>query len=335
MTTVTAADAAPKGHAARLGAHAYPDLDGARSRRHAHRPIWRLRLLAWREYLRRRNALSGVDTMVNFVGYPRSGHSLVGSILDGHPEAVLSHELDAMGLLLKGVPAAHLPALMAWQSEQFTAAGRWWNGFRYDIGTGHHGMAGRPRVVGDKKGDWAARWFAMDPSLADRLDRESPLRTAWILVTRHPLDNVATMSLRKNGAYDRLRIAHSGTGGFGAALAAAQQAGDIAREARADMVADWQAMTAAVAGMKARVPADRWFELVYEDFVADPTAECARLAAFLGLNAPADWLSAAAASVRPSSRRSRDAVAWPPDLAATIAETVARTDFLRAYADDL
>ena len=31
-----------------------------------------------------------------FIGYPRSGHSLIGSLLDVHPNAIVAHELDAL-----------------------------------------------------------------------------------------------------------------------------------------------------------------------------------------------------------------------------------------------
>ena len=33
-----------------------------------------------------------VGTFVMFIGYPRSSHSLVGSILDAHPEIIIPHE---------------------------------------------------------------------------------------------------------------------------------------------------------------------------------------------------------------------------------------------------
>jgi hypothetical protein len=41
-----------------------------------------------------------------FIGYPRSGHSLIGSLIDAHPHAALGHELD----LLKYVYCARAPA---------------------------------------------------------------------------------------------------------------------------------------------------------------------------------------------------------------------------------
>ena len=31
-----------------------------------------------------------------FIGYPRSSHSLVGSILDAHPEIIIPHEYDVI-----------------------------------------------------------------------------------------------------------------------------------------------------------------------------------------------------------------------------------------------
>ena len=39
---------------------------------------------------------AGVETFVMFIGYPRSSHSLVGAILDAHPEIVIPHEFNLM-----------------------------------------------------------------------------------------------------------------------------------------------------------------------------------------------------------------------------------------------
>lgn len=34
----------------------------------------------------------GVETFVMFIGYPRSSHSLVGALLDAHPQIIVTHE---------------------------------------------------------------------------------------------------------------------------------------------------------------------------------------------------------------------------------------------------
>ena len=37
-----------------------------------------------------------VETFVMFIGYPRSSHSLVGAILDAHPEIIIPHEYNVL-----------------------------------------------------------------------------------------------------------------------------------------------------------------------------------------------------------------------------------------------
>ena len=38
-----------------------------------------------------------VETFVMFVGHGRSGHSIVGSLLDAHPEVIIAHESNILG----------------------------------------------------------------------------------------------------------------------------------------------------------------------------------------------------------------------------------------------
>src|SRR5581483_4762206 len=59
---------------------------------------------AWSAWARRRYAdeLARVETFCLFIGYPRSGHSIVGALLNAHRHAVIAHELDAPRLVLAG-----------------------------------------------------------------------------------------------------------------------------------------------------------------------------------------------------------------------------------------
>ena len=38
-----------------------------------------------------------VETFVMFIGHGRSGHSIVGSLLDAHPEVIIAHEYNILG----------------------------------------------------------------------------------------------------------------------------------------------------------------------------------------------------------------------------------------------
>ena len=39
----------------------------------------------------------GVKTLLIFIGYPRSGHTLVSSLLDAHPHVIVANEFDVIG----------------------------------------------------------------------------------------------------------------------------------------------------------------------------------------------------------------------------------------------
>ena len=43
-----------------------------------------------------------IEKYCMFIGYPRSGHSLVGSLLDAHPYMLIAHELDALRYIQVG-----------------------------------------------------------------------------------------------------------------------------------------------------------------------------------------------------------------------------------------
>ncbi len=271
---------------------------------------------------------------MQFAGFPRSGHSLIGALLNGHPQAAVAHELDLMGLFRKGLTERELGGLILHNAVEFGRHGQWWNGFRYASEATPEEQANPLCVIGDKKGDWATRWCAEQPDLITRFAAECSPRSRWIMVSRHPFDNVATMSLRKGGEYDRLRIDHSPHESFQAALAAAQTDGKISAVVSDEMVQDYRALSSAVAEMEARVPAGDWHEIVYEDFVKSPADHLPQLAAFLGLAPTAEWISRSSAMVRESANRSRFQLEWRDDQKAALRQTIAAHDFLRAYSDD-
>lgn len=338
MSEPPATAAAPNGKAAQQRDHAGPVFEGSSSRRHVRSSVLRYRLRALAAWPHHRTSLTQTRVFAAFVGFPRSGHSLIGSLLDAHPNAVIAHELDALGLFPKGVSPREVAVLCAANSEAFTAAGRWWNGYQYTVPGGAHGVSsgtGPITVIGDKKGDWVARWVAHSPELITRLVRKSRFAHKWILVTRHPLDNVATMSLRKGRVYDGLRIDHPNPSEFRTALGEVQRMGRVSASALDDMVEDWRALCAATAQIKANVPEDDWHEIVYEDFVQDPEAGLSALCAFLGLPADPDWSARAASVIRPERSKSRERVSWHFHQRAALAETVAARDFLKVYQHDI
>lgn len=311
--------------------HSVPIFEGDRSRRHRDVPLWRLAARGALGAVRQRRPFAGVDSFVQFVGFPRSGHSLIGSILDAHPEAVVSHELDTMGLLNQRLPERVIYALIAENSATFSRHDRYWNGFSYTVPGGHHGRAEPLRVLGDKKGDWAVRWCEENPELIDDVYRRVRARCRWILVTRHPLDNIATMSLRKNRTYDRLRIEAADSADFKARLAASQEDGEVAAAALDSMIDDYGGLCQTIERMQTASPADDWCHVEYEQFLAHPADQVRRLVRFLDLQPGDDYVASAASIVRESPNKSRNAVTWTGRQLERVEALTRRYPFLQSY----
>ena len=225
-------------------------------------------------------------------------------------------------------------ALILENSAAFSRNGRCWNGFSYVVPGQHHARAEPLEVIGDKKGDWALRWLQAEPDLAELVENKSGAPCKWILVTRHPLDNIATMSLRKGRTYDRLRIAASDAADFRARLAACQARGEIPSAALDSMIDDYEGLCETLEHLQASVPPADWCGLKYERLVDRSEMVIRDVCRFLGLEADEAYVASCASIVRPSPNRSRHAVAWAPAQLRRVARLTQRFAFLRSYADD-
>jgi hypothetical protein len=75
---------------------------------------------------------SNVRTFILFVGYPRSGHSLIGSIMDAHPNVIIAHEVRLCGDLAGCGPNMacghaewpHTTSLLAVAGAQYDVVGK-------------------------------------------------------------------------------------------------------------------------------------------------------------------------------------------------------------------
>ena len=316
-------------------AHSVPLFEGSASRRHQRVSVAQLRGQAVEHAVSDAAPdVGGVQTLVQFAGFPRSGHSLVGSLIDAHPDAVVAHELDLMGLVENGLGRADLFSLICANSAEFERHGRFWNGFRYRVPAGSGGTSRRPVLLGDKKADWAVRRILHDPGLLANLGAVlGGVRAAWVVVVRNPFDNIATMSLRKGRAYDRIRIAAQSPEDFRRRLELAQ--GDrVPAQVLPEMVEDYATLCRGVAQMKAGVPAADWLELRHEDLVADPVSSLERLYAFLGLPVGADFVRSMATSVSTQANHSRHQIGWSGQTLDQVEQLVAQHSFLAGYGFD-
>lgn len=265
------------------------------------RPLRRLfRMTAAVKSLPYRSCLKEVRYYVMFVGYERSGHSLVASILDAHPHIVISNELDAFRLLREGFGRRSLGYLILDASRRFTDQGREWTGYSYLVPNQWNGRWRRIRVLGDKHGGLCTRHISRDPSLVSAMARTMNARIKVVHAIRNPYDNITTMG-RKAGI---------------ALPQAVDRYIDLSR--RVDMI-------------RRHIAPEDWFDIRNEDLIRDPALKIRQLVEFLGEEASPDYLNDAAGILLDQPRKTRSEAEWSPDLVARVDALIGATDCLQGY----
>jgi hypothetical protein len=132
---------------------------------------------------RYRDVFRQVKAFMLFIGYPRSGHSLVGSLIDAHSDAIIAHEANALKALRYGFRRDQIFYYLLRNSERFAQAGRLSTGYSYLVPGQWQGRFRELRVIGDKYGDVKV-----------------PVKFFHVL--RSPYDNVTTI-FRRSGRTPR------------------------------------------------------------------------------------------------------------------------------------
>ena len=150
------------------------------------------------------SVIDHVKTFVFFLGHSRSGHSIVGSLIDSHPNMVVASEVDVFTRLSDG-------SLAPIKSEIFNAL---WSNTREDLTNGLKAKSTDGKgynlfvdglyegsyvdhidVIGDKKGGITTKLLATEPDkwlhVYDILISLN-VTIKIIFVVRNPYDNIGT-----------------------------------------------------------------------------------------------------------------------------------------------
>ena len=267
------------------------------------RQKYRLFLLSLFGSATHRASFAHVESFCMFIGYPRSGHTLIGSILDAHPNAIIADELNALRYVHGGFGKSQLFYLLLRNSRRAAAAGRKRTGYVYQIPGQWQGRYERLRVIGDKMGHAAAPRLAADPDLLSRLREFLKVDIKFVHVLRNPYDVISTMTLRH-----KLPLSESIERFF------------------------W--LCQSVDAIKRRVPADDICDLKHEDFIKSPKARLESLCNFFLLKTDAAYLDGSAKIVFASPHKSRFEAPWNKPLIESVRIKMSKFRFLEEYSYD-
>jgi hypothetical protein len=246
----------------------------------------------------------GIQTYCMFVGYPRTGHSLIGSLLDAHPRIVIAHELDALKLFQLGFNRRQVFHLLLENSRKMAVAGRNHSGYSYEVPNQWQGRFEQLQVLGDKKGATSAMRFYLHPGLFEFVRNKIAHELRFVHVIRNPYDVLATMTRRSP------------------------------RKTLDTHIDVFFQLCSSIEGLKKQIPPSKFHDVRLESFIEDPQPHLEELCAFLGVKAERPYLEDCASIVFKSPKKSRFDIAWDQDSIAKVRERMEPFNFLSGYAYD-
>lgn len=250
-----------------------------------------------------------VTTYCMFIGYPRSSHSLMGSLIDAHPNAIIAHEQDVLKYIKYGFTKEELFPLLLRNSEEFTAGGRTWTGYSYAVEGQYQGRYETLKVIGDKRGANSARRFQRKPELLEKLKTRIGMPIKMIHVIRNPYDNISTMAFRNN----------------------ASQKERVTKEVLQVEIENYFSLVETVAWVQKNLGEESVINIKIEEFMAGPKGKLTEVCGFLGLEADEKYLDDCAAIVYNKPHKTRNDFPWDEELIRDVASRMKRFGFFDGY----
>ena len=239
---------------------------------------------------------------VMFIGYQQSGHSIVGSLLDAHPNAVVAHELHALEQWKRGVGRIELFDKIVSNTSKVAAAKRESYGYIYNVPGQWQGRHQAIHVIGDKQGGLSTGRLAVSGAVQKFRDYIGlPIRI--IHVTRNPYDNIASMFMRLTMS-------------------------------QTEVFAAYYQLAAKVATIRDLLAPDELMEFRHEDFIQAPTEYLIKLCEFLGLHPQKAYLEGCSSIVKRTPSKKREQIEWDPHIKPRVSRLISSHPFLSSYSFD-
>lgn len=264
---------------------------------------------------------ASVKKFVFFIGYPRSGHSIVGALMDAHPHVIIAHEFFLFSkfgqlnmipdrlwkgnlfdeLYTKSVADAYKVRMDSKKGYTLSVNDLWQGTYNNYV-----------EVIGDKSGGDATKEYLKDKKEFKRnyakLRQGLAIPIRIIHVVRNPFDIISTpLVLKEVGIQQYAKFKTD------AKLSSAHL--NISDDRMRFQIDKFFGMVEAVTEMtKELFGWKNVFEVHNCDLVKNPKKTLSGIFQFLGLETSDHFLELCAAKVFKSVSRSRDAITWSPEL---------------------
>ena len=249
-----------------------------------------------------------IHTYCMFIGYPRSGHSLIGALIDAHPNAIIGMERDTLGLIEMKYKKNQIIYLIIKNSIQFSKEqNNCWTGYSYKIPGGYQGEYTDLLVIGDKKGGKSTERIGNNPSLLSKFFSVIKYPVKILHIVRNPFDIISTMykrNLAEGVELDRDLLKFKIDMFFRKA--------EINRQLLED-------------------PELNILTVYHESLIKNPQKELSRIFLFLGLKEEKEYLKECISIIYKEPHLSRHEIFWPENLKQQVYKKLKNYSFLKEY----
>ena len=280
-------------------------------------------------YLLPEDIVNGVKSFMFFVGYARSGHSVVASMLDAHPHIVIAHEY---GLFVKWQEQPSLHSNKNWLFSTLYANSLYHNkhglrtmdskkkGYSLAIPRSWQGSYDTSiSIIGDKSGGITAQVFRKNhdnfKQLFYQLKTALQIPVRVLYVVRNPYDNIATMLLYN--VHQKYEVN------------ATQKYVDF--EGLENQISAYFNQVKSVMDMIRTVPLENVIQVHNSDMIANPKETLRKLCSQLHIYCSPEYVHMCTESTFMSESRSRHLVEWTPELINVVAQKIQKYEHLKRY----
>ena len=274
-------------------------------------------------------SVEDVEKFVFFIGYPRSGHSIVASLVDAHPDAILAHEFNIFTKLSAEISTGRSCLLNKYNlfnalyRDSYEEATRGWRsgsgnydkkGYSLKLNSSEswQGRYRRLKVIGDKSGGKTARMFRDEPELFQKMYRSLsnsvgvPIRV--IHVVRNPFDMIATRLLYRLSGERRKKAEFNSTNKL--------RNEKVIRQAFNGLYGEANAVYNMIKACNLTV-----LEIHNVDFIRDTRKQMTAVCKFLGLNCSENYLNMCSKMAYSHTSRTRDSLEWSESMKNAVVTT--------------
>ncbi|MEP0265769.1 sulfotransferase [Dokdonia sp.] len=268
-------------------------------------------VMSYLKGLKLKEDFSHINNYIFFIGYPRSGHSLIGSLLDAHSDIVISNEMNSLYFFKKKYFRHQIFYFILRNSKRHAAIGRSNSDYSYVVPNQWQGKYRKLIGIGDKKGGKSSSIFGDENhmKLLHNIEKISQAKLKIIHVIRNPYDNVSTMILRqvkKNGK-------------------------ELTEDLFNKRVHKYLELIETNTKLKAHIP-NNICDVHLEDFIANPKKELIRIFQFLEIDVSQEYIKDCSSIVWDKTNQSRfDLPYWTTERIQNFSNSIKPYAFLNRY----